>query len=78
MTLLLKNIRMNNIISSSMLENLKILRETKRFTPFHKEIQQHYQDQELLTKYIEAILKMKEDEEDTREGSYNFRREQEI
>lgn len=72
MTLLLKNIRMNNILSSSMLENIKILREVKRFTPFHKEIQQNYQDQEALAKYLEAIFKMKEEKEEQREGGYHY------
>lgn len=36
MTVLEKHIRFNNIISSSMLENVKIIRDIDRFTPFHQ------------------------------------------
>jgi hypothetical protein len=36
MTVLERNIRFNNIISSSMLENIKIIRDMKRYTPYHK------------------------------------------
>ena len=44
MTVLQKNIRFNNIISSSMLENLKVIRDMKRFTVFHREIQTTYRE----------------------------------
>ena len=37
-----KNFRLNNVICSSMLENLKILSQIKRFTKLHAEIQRQY------------------------------------
>jgi hypothetical protein len=39
MMVLIKNMKFNNLICSSMLENMKILKELKRFTPYHRFIQ---------------------------------------
>ena len=64
MTVLEKNIRFNNMISSSMLENIKIIRDMNRFSPYHKEIQTHYKDSETLGRFIEKILEVKEEKND--------------
>ena len=63
MTILLKNIRFNNILSSSMLENIKIIRDMKRFTPYHQEIQNNYKNIEGLDKYTAMILKEEQEKE---------------
>ena len=44
-----------------MLENIKIIKEMKRFTAYHQEIQNNYRDCEALQKYISKILEVKEE-----------------
>lgn len=59
MLILEKNISYNNIISSSLLQNLKILKMSKRLTPFHQYLNENYSQNQSLHKYIEPILAFK-------------------
>ena len=56
MMVLSKHLRFNNIISSSMLENLRIIRNMSHYTSFHKEIQLNYREVPDLAKYLALIL----------------------
>lgn len=59
MMLLSKNINLNNVISSSMLENLKLIGEMRHYTPFHQFVQLNYSNIEHLQKFISKILTLK-------------------
>jgi len=61
MIVLEKNVKFNNVISSSMLENIRIIRDINRFTSFHREIQNNYQQSEALSKFVVKILEVKEE-----------------
>jgi hypothetical protein len=78
MTLLLRNIKLNNIMSSSMLENIKILRDMKRFTVYHQEIQNNYAEVEALKRYIQKILEAKPQEESEDGDLFDLARADEI
>lgn len=78
MTVLQKNIRLNNLISSSMLENLRIIRDIPRFTPYHRDIQTHYQHADTLRQYLKPILEAKEEKDDDEAKSFNHERQQEV
>jgi hypothetical protein len=59
MTLLCKNLALNNVISSSMLENLKLVCSMKHHTPFHQYLQLNYSNNYSLLRFIERILAVK-------------------
>lgn len=59
MMLLSKNIALNNVISSSMLENLKLITSIKHYTPYHQFLQLNYANAEHLHKYIAKIFTAK-------------------
>lgn len=61
MMILNKNLRFNNVICSSMLENLKILSQINRFTKFHAEIQKNYVSEPSSISFIGKILQVKEE-----------------
>lgn len=59
MMLLSKNIALNNLISSSMLENLKIISQMQQYTPYHQFIQLNYAHEPHLQRYIAKILALR-------------------
>lgn len=59
MMLLCKNIALNNVISSSMLENLKLVAAIKNYTPFHHFLQNNYTNHVPLLRFIDKILATK-------------------